>query len=291
MRDFRKHTGWYLHGYAVGAQVRSRLHAVSSVVELDSLLDSLDPELALPIDQVGAPRGHQHGPKAVTLPAGFLDHADDLTPLAPKPTRRSAVADRRSRERSDARPLVLASASPRRKDLLQLLGVPFSVEPADIDETRRSGERPEDLVARLAVEKAEAVAASSAGAVVVAADTVVVVGDEVLNKPVDVDDARRMLTLLSGRSHRVLTGMAISVDGSITHAVEETTVVLCRLTDTDIDWYIATGDYRGKAGAYGMQGVAAAFVARLEGSFTNVIGLPLNTLRPILAAAGLIPGT
>jgi len=185
---------------------------------------------------------------------------------------------------------VLASASPRRRELLGLLGIPFTVRPVDIDETQRPEETPEALVRRLAGGKAAAgavaVAADASGPVVIGADTIVVADGQVLGKPADDGDARRMLGLLSGRSHRVLTGVVVRIGGSATTAVEETAVAFCELTAADIDWYLASGEHRGKAGAYGIQGVAGVFVTRIEGSFTNVVGLPLATLRPMLAATG-----
>lgn len=183
---------------------------------------------------------------------------------------------------------MLASASPRRADLMALLGVPFAIVPADIDETPRPGEPPEDLVLRLAIGKAVAVAATSApGAVIIGADTVVAVGDDIFSKPDGDADARRMLSLLSGRSHRVLTGVAVDCEGEIATAVEETTVTFEHLSDADIDWYLATGDHRGKAGSYGIQGIAGVFITHLAGSYTNVVGLPLSTLRSMLAATGV----
>jgi septum formation protein len=182
---------------------------------------------------------------------------------------------------------VLASESPRREQLLRLLGVPFTVAPARIDERVQAGEHPAALVVRLAVGKAERMAAAQPGdAVVIGADTVVAVDDEVLGKPRDDGDARRMLGLLSGRSHQVVTGVAVVAAGRVATAVEETTVTFSVLDAADIDWYLATGDHAGKAGAYGIQGVAGLFVTRLEGSFTNVVGLPLSTVRPMLADAG-----
>lgn len=146
-----------------------------------------------------------------------------------------------------------------------MLGWPFAVVPADVDETRLPAEPPDALVRRLAIAKAEVVGGGEPGAVVIGADTVVVVDDEVFGKPTSASDARRMLRLLSGRSHRVLT--AVSFDA---------------LTDADIDWYVASGEHEGKAGSYGVQGVAGVFVTRLEGSFTNVIGLPLSSVRRLL---------
>jgi len=185
--------------------------------------------------------------------------------------------------------LILASASVRREELLRLVGLPFTVDPAGIDETALAGEPPEALVVRLATGKTETVAARQpAGTVVIGADTIVVVDDLALGKPVDDDDARRMIGMLSGRSHRVLTGVALASGDRVTAALESTTVTFADLSPAELDWYVATGDHRGKAGAYGVQGVAGNFITRLDGSFTNVVGLPLTTLRPMLAAAGFL---
>lgn len=187
------------------------------------------------------------------------------------------------------RPLVLASASPRREELLRLLGVPFTIQPADIDETPQDAERAEELVLRLAIGKAEVVASTGADdAVVIGADTVVVVDDVTLGKPRDDRDARRMLGLLSGRSHRVFTGVAVRTADMVAAEVTDTTVSFCDLDAADLDRYLATGDHRDKAGAYGLQGVAAAFITRLEGSYTSVVGLPLSTLRTMLTDVGYV---
>ncbi len=200
----------------------------------------------------------------------------------PERTRWSAVDD-------PARPvqLVLASASPRREQLLGLLGLPFVVQPADIDETPQLGELAEALVIRLASRKAETVAARTPRAIVIGADTVVVVDHHILGKPTDESDARWMLGLLSGRSHRVLTGIAVAAGGRTASALEETSVTFDGLSQRDIDWYLASREHQGKAGGYAIQGVAGTFITRLEGSFTGAVGLPLTTLRPMLVNAGL----
>jgi len=170
---------------------------------------------------------------------------------------------------------------------MRLFGVPFTVDPADADESVLPAEPADALVVRLATDKARTVdARREAGAVVIGADTVVVVDGDVFGKPRDDDDARRMLRRLSGRSHEVMTGVAVVSENGASTAVEQTTVTFAELTNADIDWYLATGDHTGKAGAYGVQGVAGLFITRLEGSFTNVVGLPLTTLRPMLRAAG-----
>lgn len=185
--------------------------------------------------------------------------------------------------------LVLASSSPRRSELLGQVGLRFEVRPADIDESVLSNEPPTDYVRRLSIEKAVAVARP--GEVVVAADTTVEVDGEILAKPVDADDARRMLQMLSGRVHRVHTGVTVMTydpDGDRTAtrtAVVTTAVSFVELDDPTLDWYVETGEPDGKAGAYAIQGAAAAFVERLDGSVTNVIGLPLaETLKMIRLA-------
>lgn len=189
------------------------------------------------------------------------------------------------------RQLVLASASPRRSDLLRSVGVDFEVIPADIDESAHPGETPSEYVARLSARKAAVVAAGAGrGVVVIAGDTTVDVDGQILEKPVDDADARRMLTLLSGRGHLVHTGVTVQCVGAapVTEVVE-TVVHFAPLTDAMITWYLATGEAAGKAGAYGMQGAAGAFVERIEGSTTNVIGLPLAETLAMLATALRIP--
>jgi len=173
--------------------------------------------------------------------------------------------------------LVLASASPRRFDLHRSVGLEFDVLPADIDEAALDGELPSSYVARLAREKALVVAGRvSTDAIVVGADTTVDVDGRILEKPVDHDDARTMLRLLSGRAHAVHTGVSVVVSTQVVWTeVVSTIVEFVELSDATIEWYLATGEADGKAGSYGIQGVAAAFVRRVEGSVTNVIGLPL----------------
>jgi len=184
------------------------------------------------------------------------------------------------------RRLVLASASPRRSELLGSVGLEFDVVPADIDEAQRPGEAPSDYVARLSREKAAAVVERVGGeAVVVAADTTVDVDGVILEKPLDDADGRRMLSSLSGRTHLVHTGVTVSWSprtrsaGTATQVVEtqvvETAVRFVELSARAIDWYLSTGEHLGKAGSYGIQGAAGAFVERIDGSVTNVIGLPL----------------
>ncbi len=189
------------------------------------------------------------------------------------------------------RSLVLASASPRRAELLRSVGLEFEVLPADIDESVHAGETPSHYVARLSREKAAAVADRVAGqAVIVAADTTVDVDVAILEKPVDEADARRMLRLLAGRDHLVHTGVTVAwfpearVRGTET-VVVETLVRFVDLTDQAIEWYLSTGEHAGKAGAYGIQGAAGAFVERIDGSVSNVIGLPLAETLALIRSA------
>jgi len=182
--------------------------------------------------------------------------------------------------------LWLCSASPRRRELLERLGVRCSVSPAHIDESRQDGEPPVSYAKRMAREKAEACARP--GRVVLAADTIVVVGDEVLGKPTDRSDAERMLRKLSGIEHRVIT--AVCVPPRL-RAVE-TSVRFATLSDAQIRWLAASGDGDDKAGAYAAQGLAGAFIERIEGSFTNVVGLPMTETLQMLEEAGVeVPWT
>ena len=184
--------------------------------------------------------------------------------------------------------LVLASGSPRRSELLAGLGLQFEIRPADIDESHPDFEPGQMYVGRLA--RAKAVAVARAGEVVVAADTTVDLDGELLGKPADPDDARVLLRRLSGRTHLVHTGVCVHWATGSTPAVRSdvitTAVTFAELPDRWIDWYAATGEPLDKAGGYGMQGSAALFVARIDGSPSNVIGLPLDTLAALVAEAG-----
>lgn len=183
--------------------------------------------------------------------------------------------------------LVLASASPRRIELLALIGIsPDRIDPADIDETPLKDETPSRLAARLARTKALTIAARSPDAVVLAADTVVAVGRRLLEKPADASEAEKFLRLLSGRNHRVFTGVAVAAGERVTHRVVDTRVAIKRLSDAEIADYVAGGDWKGKAGGYGIQGPAAAFVLRIIGSHPAVMGLPLPETVNLLAGAG-----
>ncbi|WP_029415406.1 Maf family protein [Brevundimonas bacteroides] len=184
-------------------------------------------------------------------------------------------------------PLVLASASPRRIELLALVGiVPDHIDPADIDETPLKAEQPPRLAARLARAKAEAVLTRHPGAVVLSADTVVAVGRRLLEKPADEAEAERFLRLLAGRNHRVFTAVACATAARTAHRVVETRVTFKRLSDAEVGAYVAGGDWRGKAGGYGIQGPAAAFVTRIVGSHPAVMGLPLPETVNLLVGAG-----
>jgi septum formation protein len=182
--------------------------------------------------------------------------------------------------------LVLASASPRRAELLDQLGLVFAVEPADIDESVLDGEDPVAYVERVARAKAAAIAGADPGSVVVAADTTVVLEGEIFGKPRDDDEARSMLRRLSGRDNQVLTAVVVAVDHQVVARVAATTVTFSALSEADIDWYVATGDLGDKAGAYAIQGSGGLFVTRIDGSFHNVVGLPLDILRELLAELG-----
>lgn len=184
--------------------------------------------------------------------------------------------------------LVLASASPRRLELLAQIGlVPDLIDPAEIDETPLPGETARLLALRLARAKAAAVAQRSPNAFVLAADTVVAVGRRLLGKPEDATDAALMLALLSGRAHRVLTAVAVAAPGGKTAArLSETRVRFKRLARAEIDSYLASGEWAGKAGGYGVQGRAGAFVIAINGAYTGVVGLPLYETRALLTGLG-----
>lgn len=201
--------------------------------------------------------------------------------------------------------VVLASQSPRRRDLLALVGIVHEVRPADVDEQVRAGEAPDAYVRRLAGEKARAVAATldttlgtapdgaPAGLpgdddpIVVAADTTVVIDGEILGKPADVAEARAMVRRLSGRTHEVFTGMAVTRGGRTADAVERVAVTFRALSDDEIAAYVATGEPMDKAGAYGIQGYGATIVERIDGDYFAVMGLSLVRLVALLDAVGV----
>lgn len=182
--------------------------------------------------------------------------------------------------------LILASQSPRRREILGLTGLDFTVQAADIDETMDPGKRPFDEVARVSREKALTVHREPED-VVVAADTIVVCGGTVLGKPKDAQDAFRMLSMLSGRDHQVMTGMTVLRGNEIITTTEVTDIHFRKLTDSEIRAYIATKDPMDKAGAYGIQSGGALFVTGIEGDYYNVMGLPVCRLVTILRGLGL----
>ena len=183
--------------------------------------------------------------------------------------------------------IILASASPRRAELLRAAGIAFDVLPADVDETPHPNEQANAYVRRLAEAKARAVAASSRTYPVLAADTTVVVDGQILGKPFDDDDARRMLRMLAGERHEVITGVALAHRGDVHVHVEVTAVEFAAMSDAEIDWYVSTGEPRDKAGAYGIQGGASRFITRVDGSYSNVVGLPIALVYQMLASAGV----
>jgi septum formation protein len=183
--------------------------------------------------------------------------------------------------------VVLASASPRRRQLLDLIGIEHEVRPANIDESMRPRENPRRHAERLAREKATAIAKRDPDLITIAADTIVVVNRKILGKPKDAADAARMLALLSGREHVVTTAVAVSRGRKLRSAVEEVRVRFRRLRDDEIDAYIATGEPMDKAGAYGIQGFGATIVERIEGDYFAVMGLPIVRLIGLLRDVGV----
>ncbi|MEL7346717.1 MAG: nucleoside triphosphate pyrophosphatase [Pseudomonadota bacterium] len=190
-------------------------------------------------------------------------------------------------EGADRQPrLVLGSASARRRDLLAQIGVvPDAIAPADIDETPLPDELPRRYAERMALEKNAAVAAPD-GALVLTADTVVAAGRRILGKPADVAEAAGFLTLLSGRRHRVTTGVCLRVGDRRHLRLVETRVKMKRLSDAELSAYLASEEWRGKAGGYAIQGLAGAFIPEIFGSYTNVVGLPLTETANLLSGAG-----
>jgi septum formation protein len=183
--------------------------------------------------------------------------------------------------------VILASQSPRRRELLALVGIDHEVMPADIDEDVRPGEQAVPYTERLAREKAMVVAARHPDAYVIAADTTVVVDGDILGKPVDAADARAMIARLSGRSHTVCTGIAVAHGGQAESAVEQVGVTFRPLTDAEIAAYVETGEPMDKAGAYGIQGWGATIVERVDGDYFSVMGLGLRRLVELFAKHGV----
>lgn len=185
--------------------------------------------------------------------------------------------------------LILASASPRRRELLALTGLPFSIDAPDVDESCTLP--PREAVAELSARKAKAAAALHPGCVILAADTLVAVDDQALGKPHDAQDAFRMLHSLSGRWHQVYTGVSVvAADGTLMTQTDVTDVHFEEMSDEVIRRYIATGEPMDKAGAYAVQGIAGLWIDQLSGSHTNVIGLPMTVTRRLLARCGLLEG-
>jgi septum formation protein len=183
--------------------------------------------------------------------------------------------------------VVLASASPRRRDLLSLIGIAHEVRPANIDETMRPREAPRRYAERLAREKASAISTRDPDLITIGADTVVVINRKVLGKPADPGDAARMLRMLSGREHTVITAVAVSRGRKLRSAIEEVRVKFRRLRGDEIDEYIAMGEPMDKAGAYGIQGYGATIVERIEGDYFAVMGLPLVRLVGLMRDVGV----
>ena len=183
-------------------------------------------------------------------------------------------------------PLVLASGSPRRRQLLEMLGIRFRVVPPDVDETYRNGEAPEAYVVRLARKKASAVAARAPGELVLGADTTVVVRGDVLGKPSSEEEAATMLASLQGRTHQVMTGVALAAGDRVEHALDVTDVTFRPLDEATIRAYVATGEPMDKAGAYAVQGRGAMLVEGIRGDFFGVMGLPLRLVLELLERFG-----
>jgi septum formation protein len=195
--------------------------------------------------------------------------------------------------------LVLASASPRRRELLGNAGISFTAQPADIDESPLAGESPRGCAERLAREKAQAVFQSRPQDYVLGADTIVVVDDAILGKPRDSDDAARMLRLLSGRTHAVITGVcvvspvaggqwSVASEADLVTASETTLVTFCELSDDEIHDYVVTGEPMDKAGAYAIQGIASRWIPQIEGDYSNVVGLPVALVYRMLRERGAL---
>lgn len=192
--------------------------------------------------------------------------------------------------------IILASASPRRQELLRTAGIAFTVQAADINETPLAGEVPRECAERLAREKAIAVFERRPRDYVLGADTIVVIDNQILGKPRHATDAARMLRLLSGKTHSVITGICVvepvgsgqgSVGSKITTASETTQVIFCDLSDEEIRDYVATGEPMDKAGAYAIQGIASRWIPRIEGDYSNVVGLPVALVYSILCRIGV----
>ncbi len=185
--------------------------------------------------------------------------------------------------------ITLASNSPRRRDMLKQIGLDFGVDPADVDERVLPNEDPEAYALRVALDKAQAAARKTGAGIVIAADTIVVLGDRILGKPVDASDAEQMLTLLSGREHRVITGLVVldASSGQSSARTSVTNVWFRSLSAKEIRSYVASGEPLDKAGAYGIQEKGALLIQKIEGCYFNVVGLPLSLLGEILNEFGI----
>ncbi|MGE5809677.1 MAG: Maf family protein [Nitrospirota bacterium] len=185
--------------------------------------------------------------------------------------------------------IILASASPRRNSLLRQFGVPFKTVPADVDERVRAGETPEQYARRLSLDKARAASDKAGKGIVIAADTIVVLDDEILGKPSDERDALRMLSMLSGKTHRVITALTVmdNAAGKTLTRLSQTTVRFRRLSAEEIMSYVKTGEPLDKAGAYGIQEKGALLVSGIEGCYFNVVGLPISLLGEMLKEFGV----
>ncbi len=187
--------------------------------------------------------------------------------------------------------LILASGSPRRRDFLANMGLKFVIDKPDADETVRDGETPRAYVERICAEKAAIVAARNPGKIVLAADTAVVCKDVIIGKPEDREDAKRIIRMLSGNTHQVMTGVCIIKDGVERHIFESSAVTFAKLDEELIDIYVASGECDDKSGAYAVQGIGAMFIEKVEGSVSSVVGLPVCQVREALAEFGLKPRT
>jgi len=182
--------------------------------------------------------------------------------------------------------LILASASPRRAELLRAAGIPFRIQPVRVNEDPRPGEPPDSYVERVAVDKVRALVCRDSDTLILAADTTVVAGGSILGKPGDDADAVRMLGMLSGCDHEVLTGIALRRGPELLTHVERTGVRFLQISPEEIAWYVASGEPRGKAGAYAIQGLASRFVEHITGSYSNVVGLPVAEVYRLLCRLG-----
>ncbi|MHA6533577.1 Maf family protein [Paenibacillus sp. BAC0078] len=193
-------------------------------------------------------------------------------------------------EHDNSRLIILASGSPRRRELLSLLGLPFEVMVSDADESTPPGLTPEEIVRILALRKAEATmhAVGEQSALIIGSDTIVVLDDKVLGKPVDRQDSRNMLRMLQGKTHQVYTGVAcIGTEGRTVVEHRVTSVTMREMSEEEITAYIATGEPADKAGSYGIQGLGATLVERIDGCYFNVVGLPLSLLGSMLSSFGI----